>query len=419
MVPVGVNVRTRYNMSTNFLANWRTFTAGTEAPEAYYLWSGITALSSIMGRRVWLPYGRFVFYPNIYTVLLGPAGNGKTTALAVAKNLIRELSVPFSAECQTKESLVKEWVEYERTFEVAGKKHIYTPLGIFITELSHFLGPNSGHMIDFLTTVFDQDVYDAKTKNKGNDLILGPSITMLACTTPEWVTSYLKTDIISGGFTRRAIFINEFEGKNRIAFPESSVPQKEAAVAFTKYARELQDVAGEFRWTDDAKAFFTKWYETYVLPTDPTIRSYHRTKHTQVMKVAMLVSLAESKELVLTRDHLEITIALFAGIETNLAKVFQGMGRNELNTVGTRILDIIRSNGGSISEKELLRVTSRDASTQEQFSVIGHLEKTDQIVRLKQRVGNVDRVMVALPEVGAALLAVPVTVPQSSQPFGG
>ena len=403
-------------MPTNFLSEWSNFTRGTEAPEQYYLWSGISALSSIMGRRVWLPYGRFTFYPNIYTVLLGPAGNGKTTAMAIAKNLIRELGIPFSAECQTKESLVKEWIQYERTFEVNGKKLIYTPISIFVTELSHFLGPNSAHMIDFLTTTFDQDVYDAKTKNKGNDLIMGPAITMLACTTPEWVTTYLKSDIISGGFSRRALFINEFEGKYRISFPETSPEQKTAALAFTAYARGLQDVAGGFVWDQAAKSFFTHWYENYVLPTDPTIRSYHRTKHTMVMKVAMLIALAESHDLVMRKHHLEITLELFTGMELNLLKVFQGMGRNELNTVGTRILDIIRANNGSISEKELLRVTSRDASTQEQFSVIGHLEKTDQIVRLEEKAGNLKRIIIALPEVAAARLRGASSAPQSAPP---
>lgn len=403
-------------MPTNFLSDWTEFTSGTEAPDNYFTWSGISALSAMVGRRVWLPYGRFVFYPNLYVVLLGPPSNGKTTAMAFAKNLVRELQLPFSAECQTKESLVKEMATYERVFDVAGRKLIHTPINIFVTELSHFLGPNSGHMIDFLTTVFDQDVYDTKTKGKGNDLITGPAVNLLGCTTPEWITTYLKGDIISGGFTRRALFVNEFESPHRIPFPTVSDVQKKAADRFRAHAKILLSVAGEFRWDNATMDSYRQWYTTLQLPNDPTIRSYFRFKHGQVMKVAMLVALAETPELILRKHHFELTLALFEKIEVNLPKVFQGMGRNELNQVGGQLMDLLRLNNGVLPEKEVMKALIRDANTAEILSVMGHLEKTEQIVRLQQVKAGVTRIFICLPSTAEQLRRSSSGPPSSQQP---
>ncbi len=97
-------------MSTppNFLANYLTFTRGNEAHELYHLWSGLVALSSIVSYRIWVPMGYFQVRANLYVILDGPPGDRKTTAMQQCKNLLKEVGdIPFSADCQTKESLVR------------------------------------------------------------------------------------------------------------------------------------------------------------------------------------------------------------------------------------------------------------------------------------------------------------------------
>lgn len=393
------------SISTNFLADWTLYNQGTEAPDEYFLWSGLATMASIVGRKVWLPWGRYVFYPNLYVVLLGPPGNGKTSAMSEAKKLIRFLNdIPYAAECQTKEALVKEWATYERTFKWKDETKLFTPYSIFVTELSHFLGPNSGHMIDFLTTAYDQDYYDTKTKNKGNDIINGPCINLLGCTTPDWVTTYLRGDIISGGFTRRAIFINEYEADKRIAFPQRTNTQTLAWGRLVNFANRLKLACGEFEWSESGKRFATNWYENLKLPSDPTIRGFYRTKHLQVFKVAQLVALSTSQDLVITEEVLQITLAMFERMERNLPRVFQGMGRNELNSVSTKLLDILKMANGIMPEKQVSAVMWKEVNGQELFNIITQLEKTEQVVRLRKKdAQGVERIYVALPEVAATL----------------
>lgn len=388
----------------NFLGDYLFYASGNEAHPNYHLWSGLAALSSIVSRRVWVPQGYFNVYPNLYIVLLGPPGNKKTTAMNIAKGVVREMkAIPFSAECQTKESLVKELKEYTRSFklkEVDGveRSEFYTPISIFVTELSQFLGPNSGHMIDFLVTVYDAKVYDLNTKNKGGAVIEGPYVTILACTTPEWVTTYLKTDIITGGFTRRTIFVLEFEDGDPIPFPVITNEQAEAYKRVISYGQELMKTSGPFVWDPDAEQFYSHWYRTREIPKDPTTRGYFKTKPGQLLKIAMLLSLSKSPDLVMRKDSLEAGLALLDKMEVNLPKVFQGMGRNELNSVASKILELLESTG-PIPEKKLVQLMYREATTPELFQVMNHLRETDRIIRAETpaKDGEPKRFFVALP----------------------
>ncbi len=371
---------------SNFLRDYMLFTSGNEANVNYHMWSALTALSSIVSRRVWINQGYFRVYPNLYTVLLGPPGNKKTTAMNIAKGLVREIGdIPFSAECQTKESLVKELATYQKAKAVEEGKPalIYTPISIFVTELSQFLGISSGHMIDFLTTVYDAEFYDLKTKNKGSEAIIGPYVTILACTTTEWITSYLKTDIITGGFSRRALFVLEYEDGKRIPFPVITEEQREAWSRVIQHSKSLLDVAGEFLWTTESRLFYEEWYTSHEIPKDPTTRGYFKTKHIQLLKIAMLLALAKSLDKVMHVETLEAGLALLEKTEVNLPKVFQGMGRNELSAVASKVIDILEMTGGPLPLKKLQALMYSEANGAEFYSVLNHLVETEKLTKLR------------------------------------
>lgn len=397
-------------MSKDFLEDYCLFNSGNEAAPTYHMWCGLSALSAIVSKRVWIDMGYFNVYPNLYVVLVGPPGVKKTTAMSSAKGMVRKLGdIPFSAECQTKESLVRELMGYERSIPNPNPEKpaiVYTPISIFVTELSHFLGPNSGHMIDFLTKVYDQEFYDTKTKNKGSDIIKGPYVTLLACTTPDWITTYLKTDIISGGFSRRCIFVLEYNDGEPIPFPTITAEQRAAWERAEEHAYKLKGVCGQFQWEPAAKTYWEEWYVEHKKKVkqgdfDATVRGFESTKDVQILKIAMLLKLASYDfDLVMTKEYLETAIAMFDLLGQNLPKVFQGMGRNELNAVSAKIMDMLRQTGGPIPEKRLQASMYREANGQELYNILNHLQSTDQIVRANQKnsEGALVRTWIALKE---------------------
>lgn len=390
----------------SFLSDYREYAKGSEAHPTYHTFSALVALSSIISRRVWIDMGFFNVYPNLYVILVGPAGNRKTSAMSVAKGLLRELkeAVPFSAECVTKEKLILDIKDNERVIEmfskplsdeVQKKQRVYTPMTVMVTELSEFLGAGGVGMINFLTTIYDQDFYDHRTKNKGDVLITGPFLNLLACTTPDWITAYLRTDVISGGFSRRAIFVLETGKSGRIPFPEVTPTMRAAWDRALAYAKSLAKLSGPFAWDPEARKFFEKWYRELAIPTDPMIVGYYETKHIQLLKVAMLLALSESSDLVLRVEHLLSGLELLKLAEDNLVRVFSGIGRNVLNAASQKVMDQmlmlpeqkVKTPEGKevlariVPEKQLRATLWREANGQEMDAVLTHLVESEKLYR--------------------------------------
>ena len=94
----------------SFLTNYQFCTQNNEVPPIYHLFSGLAALSSLVSGKVWLDRGLFYIRPNLYVVLTGEPGVKKSTAIDIAKQLLREVGsgpCPMTAECQTKEDLTQ------------------------------------------------------------------------------------------------------------------------------------------------------------------------------------------------------------------------------------------------------------------------------------------------------------------------
>jgi hypothetical protein len=383
------------------------FTAGSEVPDNYHFWSGIFALSAVVNRQVWISMGQYTLYPNLYVVLLGPPGNGKSLAMDTAQTLVEDVGgINFSGDAQTKESLVRYLRDScAKVIEVGGLPITITPIAMFATELSHLLGPNSGHMIDFLTTIYTKDKqYVTRTKNKGDDVIERPFVGLIACTTQDWITTYLKSDIIGGGFTRRVIFVNEPLGESvddkskRRPFLTVRPEQVTARNNVLAYAGVLKGVKGEFKWDAGAKHAYEHWYMTRDIPKDPDVQGYFKTKPNQVLKVAMLISLSESPDLILRKEHFDVSMALFEKTEVTLTRVFQGIGRNELNAVANKAMDYVRAspvkdfNAGEgkigkahlIEEKRLFGLMYKDAPGREMDDIIKHLLSTEKIFKYSE-----------------------------------
>lgn len=392
----------------NFIKNFLKYAEGCETPELYDLWSALATLSSIVSRRVWVNQGYFTIYPNLYIVLVGAPGDRKTTSMNMGKEMLREIgTIPFAATCMTKEALCRYMsTQCLRKFPLSdGKEKEYTPITLCLTELSHFLGANSAHMIDFLTTIYDQEVYDAKTKNKGDDIIPGPYLTVLACTTPSNITRYLREDVISGGFSRRALFAFELDSGDPIAFPEVTPEAARAWKWCIDWAQKLEGVSGQFAWTGPAITWYKNWYEQLFrkLKSHDNLmtRGYYRSKHIQLLKVAMLIALSESTDLRLGQEHLEVALAMLDKLEVNLPKVFEAMGRNELAPVAARVVELLEMAGQPVSEKRVLSEFFRDADTREIYGIIAHLSNTGKIVRIEQKDhGQVIDILLATPDIG-------------------
>lgn len=346
----------------SYIADYLKTTENSKPPLEYHVWAMLSTLSAFAGRRFRFPFGPMYFYTNLYVVLVGEPGFGKSTAMNRAKNIVRASEVcPVAATQITKEALTLTMANDKfpgrKTFVLGDRTIEYNQYSIFATELTQFIGVNPIGFLDFLTTVWDEPVYQVETKNKGNDLIVGPYITMLACMTPEIVKGFLKMNILTGGFARRTAFMH-CSHKNIIHIPSYTHEQQEAELRCIKFGQALQYKHGDFDWSDELKDFYIAWNqsnEEVMRDRPPATRGWYESKGEMLFKISMLVALAEDcgNNLILNVAHYKTALRFCSYVEKTLERVFEGTGQNPNAMAAAQICRMLEAMDRPMNKKAI------------------------------------------------------------------
>lgn len=378
----------------NYLTVFRQYMDNTETPPDYTDWAAISSIACALGKKVWVNYAdRWLIYPNLYIILVGLPASGKTTAQDITRRLVRNLDLPLVAEVQTKEAICKEMESQLRTDLYGSTQVQQSPMCMFPTELSNFLGTaQSGtSMIDFLTTVYDRDIYDYKTKNMGQNTIIEPCVNILSCTTPSWIRTLNKGAVISGGFARRCIFVNAEATGKRIAFPRLTEEQKECLNYCQKHLTNLiesQSYYGEMEFSSGFEDQFTLWYETREISDDPNIQHWDKARHILGFKVATCLAAGQTPpSKTITWELYWEAIGLIKQTESKLIELLSTTGSNRLAAVAAQAIDMIRAKK-RIRAKELKMLLFAEATALEQKEIMDYLRQGDSIVTENDEYGK-------------------------------
>ena len=369
----------------SFLDTYAQFSADTEIPKSYTLYTGLGVLSALAGGKVWVDMGSYVTSPQLYVCLVGPPGNLKSSALDVGENLMRQMgTVKLSSDSLSYRALIEEIKENETEVDFDGQKRVIAPLTCCLTELSNFLLNGGPQTIDICTTIYGKRLYKYKTQWKGTVDIAGPYLVIIGCATPAWITNRLKDDVISGGFSRRVLWVYETDGVAAEPFMERSPKQNELWATLLAMAKEIQKMKGKVKWSVEARDCYIDWTkrretENRELLLDQAASYYLRTKHVQVQKIAMLLCLSNFSGLTLSAHHINGALKLLSLIENSLPVVFAGIGKNPNNASAVALVEQIERVGGSMAKAGVNTILFRDNKAMDSNEILGHLASTGHI----------------------------------------
>lgn len=109
---------------------------------------------------------------------------------------------------------------------------------------------------------------------------------------------------------------------------------------------------GVFEMSQGAKEWYYNWYLENDKIDGGLLQSYYGNKRMHLLKLAMLHSLAEKDELLITEEDLQATNDYLAMIEKKMEVVFRSSGKNEEYPLRIDILNLIAD-----SPKQELRWT--------------------------------------------------------------
>ena len=335
----------------NYLEAYRIWSSGDESPEIYHTWAGLSTISSYISRQVWIDQGRDRTFLNLYVLFVGPAGNGKSTAMSTARKLVTNFKKerPAGPESGTWQSLVKDLSDKElhrRKYQYQDKKTFFTHCSLFCDEFGSLLKNDPQGWVQFLTRIYGCDDFDHKVKTAAEgesryDLVENPYLVFLGCMTPDLTKEAVTEGIISTGFNRRCVFVvSGFSGKC-VPMRTLTDAQMQARDYCLKWAKDLLTVKGPFTFGPNTMEAYEDWYmsnrQRMKNESVPFMASWLNSKDQIILRTAMLYELAISKERLLSVESFLKAVELVDATEKNFHRIFSLSGRNPVADIANKI----------------------------------------------------------------------------------
>ena len=296
-----------------------------ESPVSFWYWSAITAISAVMKDQVWLDRQIYKLYPNIYVMLHAESGMKKGPPISMARQLVKPVNnTRIISGRSSIQGILKQLGSGQTS--PGGKVTSKSVAFICSSELS------SSIVEDKVATTILTDLYDRQYNTGEWQSLLkmetfqltDPTISMLTATNEAMAEDFFTRSAIQGGYFARTFIIYERESKisNSLVYPLAHTPNYSAS---SDYLKELAKLHGAFApWaalekTDEFKykkikhgreiyfnevgIVYDDWYEDFRVVIKTLEKDVTGTLNRfgdSVLKVAMLLSLANEPRLVLS-----------------------------------------------------------------------------------------------------------------------
>lgn len=336
-----------------WLERYLKLTEENEAPSIYHAMAALTVASATMGRKFWIDQSFYKIFPPMATILVGPSGLRKSTAIYNALFFLSVFDdVKVVRDKVTPEALIE-------TLRPASPQD--DALGIIVaSEMSITFGKQHylHGMVPLITGMLDHDKVSLSTRGRGNITLERIGLAMLAGTTPKWIIDEMNTSVISGGFTSRLLFSFE-KATSRVYFKSKQVDMKE----LLSLRNELLDCmkgAGEVQLTTLSQHLLEEWYRCHKARSDiDELQSgYHNRKMQHIMRISMVFAVLAGKRQI-EREHLWAAAELIRHIEPGMFELFEELSKPQSAVDSDKAIALIEAAGGSMSRKDFVRTLGK------------------------------------------------------------
>jgi len=338
-----------------WLQAYRDYIVKQESPDIFHMWVGLTVLASTLRRNVWMDRGAYQLLPNMYVFLIARSG-------VCRKSVAMEIGVDLLSALEAKINIVRGRMSLEGLMDqmcrvaITPEDKIVPDGSVMIQsdELSYLFGKASyiTDLLTFLTAAYTGKAsLDFLTRNKGLCKVRNPCPCVLSACTPEQLGEVFPSMSLVSGFMGRVILVYG-EQTSRIAKPELREEMKEDLILDLNTISELY---GEIKMTPECETAFDRWYEALPLQVPSELSSFYERKHDHVLKVAMLLSVSKSSNLIVDLEILQQAIALVELIEESLPRAVAYIGATQQAYVGDLIYGFVASSDEPVSHSVLLR----------------------------------------------------------------
>ena len=380
---------------SNFLKAWTDLFANTEVPSNFAVWTGIWLVSSVLRDRVYLPWGARNIYPNLYVMLIGPSGGGKSYSSGLAIDRLKDLTlIDLYEGGHTKPELL----DYLATLAQMQTAHHAKPKGLgahlaFYSDEFAMSVPEGQQGIEFLkamTLLYDTG-YSHGTRKSSIVSIDRPIISWLALSTVSWLEQALPANLVASGFVSRFIAVKE-----PLSHTITPVPPKIDQSDLARLTADLFSIAmleQEYVVTEEALEQYEYWYtgartERLAIGDEIYVNILGR-EWEQALKVSMILTACCSDKTEITTAFLDSACKLAMNARMSSLETFRTIATGDRESNIQEYLYQKIQSEGLISHSLLLRNSSRVVRGAKMFNeVIDSLLEEESIERVRIQGGR-------------------------------
>lgn len=304
-------------------------------------------MGASLERRVWTITAKGPTYPNLFTILVGRPGIGKSEAINGVRALIRATPVEGISEsvCNlapvdvTKASLYDYLAsaKVRRTCQdpaddalmKATESHYHSAF-LAVSELSDLIREHDTQLLSALHGLYDclPFIEEERRYRADNAIkIPRPQVSLLGGTTPATITRTFPAQAWDEGFLSRSILIYSDRHIEPDLFGEDTDSDPMATRALVDDLRRIGQIRGRYIFTPEAIDTIKAWQKGGKLPRPdhPRLEHYNTRRLRHSLKLAMVAAASRSDRLLITHADFQEGLSWLVEAEQDMPKLFLEM----------------------------------------------------------------------------------------------
>jgi energy-coupling factor transporter ATP-binding protein EcfA2 len=373
-------------MTENLIDSYLRYTSDSESPAIFHRWSLLTCLAAYLARDIHIQHGHFTIYPNLYTLLIGSAGSRKSSAINIAKGLLKQSGYShFSPTKTTKEKFfidmaehsamgagdVEDFLEQNLFGDRSDDTNSISEMFIVAGEFNTFFGNN---ILDFVTDLGElwdyNGRFESKVKNSKSVQIMNPTINILGGNTPTGFSAAFPIEILGQGFFSRTLMIFGERTRAKITWPEP--PDAAHTAELLSQLREIKlhaISAGSITLSQSAKDLLDVIYKSWKDLDDARFESYSNRRFTHLLKLCMITAAMRLSSKIEPEDVVYANTVL-SYAEHFMPKALGEFGKAKHADVAHKVLQALELNQSVMSITQLWKSVHNDLDKPTELATI-------------------------------------------------
>lgn len=422
---------------TTLYDHWKNYTRDYPSPDIFIEWGFYSLMSCALQRKVWTGPNHLPIYPNTFIFFVGKPATGKSIIMGAEEDILRyhilmpkrtddqkkklkvredlytstadlevmdgirrmlnpPLLIPIGADSTTYESITKElagatrthkWsIESPETGEINTGTYFHCSMVFAMNEVSNLFRKKSEDIVRLLGNLYDcKKAFTYKTKHQGEDCIQNGCISMVGCTTADFLQACFNDGLLREGFASRSFFICADESRFRnYDAKELDASQKESLHIIQQRVLEMATkLYGNVTLTEDCHDLARKYYEIESVKnrinTDPRLDDYYGRTRYHMDKICMAIHFADNDSMTMEIESMEKALYALQQAEKTMHRALDFKGKNPHSSLYKKIVGILQHKGGGLTQGEIFLECNNDINNKELTQVLLDLKELGKI----------------------------------------